>query len=75
MERSKIFNSSWKGNGDVMLTGLKFLYIATALPSYPAIHLPFRLRKLTLKEWGVGVGRNSTFEGRIMKNPSYVTFS
>lgn len=39
VERSKIFNSNWKGDADVMLIGLTFLYIATALPSYPTLNL------------------------------------
>lgn len=51
-ERSNIFNSNWKGNADMMVIGLKFLYIATPLPGYPAVNLYFRLLKLTKKGGG-----------------------
>lgn len=52
VERSKIFNSYWKGDADVMLIGLTFLYIATALPSYPTLNLHCRLLNLTKKTRG-----------------------
>lgn len=47
LERSKIFNSNWKGNADAML-------IAIPLPGYLTINLHFRLLKLTYKKQMVG---------------------
>lgn len=57
VERSKIFNSNWKGAADVILIGLTFLYIATALLSYPTLNLQCRLLNLTKQKTKTKKGR------------------
>lgn len=66
----------WRGAADMMLIGLTFLYIATALLSYPTLNLHCRLLNLTKKQTNKQKrGGNSAFEGRLMNSRSCVTFS